>query len=44
MKSMSQIQFLDEVLCISLDANAFRKGMYPFVLSQAMGKIIFLDS
>ena len=37
---MSQIQILDEAICISLCANAPGKGMNLSVFPQAMDKIV----
>ena len=38
MKSVTQIQFLDEAVCVSFHANVLRKGMNPSVLLQATDK------
>ena len=35
---VTQVQIIDEAVCISLCANAFGKGMNPFILSLSMGK------
>ena len=31
------VQIQDEVVCVSLNANALRKGMNPSIFSPAMG-------
>ena len=38
MESVTQVQILEEIVCISLCANALWKGMNPSVLPLAMGK------
>ena len=38
MESASQVQIQDTIACISLCVNALKKGMYPSILSPAMGK------
>ena len=38
MELATQVQILDEAVCISLCADTLRKGMNPFVLLPSIGK------
>ena len=38
MESATWVQILDEAVCISLHADALKKGMNPSILSQVKGK------
>ena len=40
MNTATQVQILDEVVCISHRANSLQKGMNPTILLQAIGKIV----
>ncbi len=40
MDTVTQVQILDEAVCISHSANILGKTMYPTIPSPAMGKIV----
>ena len=38
MDTVTRVQILDEIVCISLKAHTLGKGMNPIILHSAMGK------